>query len=615
MNGDLQEEDRKLKLSLKTWMKLLPYFKRQKKTVAIVVGLMLISALIDAFLPLFTSYAVNHFIADQNLAGLLPFAALFVFVITIQAASTIFHDRKCMELEMNTSRYMKEDCFHHLQELSIGFYNQTSVGYILARVMNDTNRIGGMIAWEVGFLIWVLMYLFFTFISMFLLHVRMTLAVLCLVPLLAVITIYFEPKILRAVKQVRKLNSAVTSGFNESVSGARTSKTLAIEDKNCEEFSSITEDMRRSANRRARLAGTYMPLIFGAGSIAVALVLQRGGSFVIQGTLTYGVLGAFISYAVSVTELLPDVTGILTEMMDAQVNLERVDTLLKQKVSVADSDEVIKQYGTVFEPKSEKFPPVIGAVEFEDVWFRYDDAPEDDWVLQDVNLKVSPGQTVAIVGETGAGKSTLVNLACRFFEPTKGTIRVDGVDYRERSLSWLHGNLGCVQQNPQLFTGSLRDNIRYGRPNATDAETEAAAKLVGVDKIAAKLEDGYETNIGEGGSRLSTGEKQLVAFSRAVLADPPIFVLDEATSSIDTETEKLIQNAIADVLKGRTSFVIAHRLSTIRNADMILYVEGHGITERGTHEELMALGGKYYALYSTMRLLDEAESSGYGIKT
>jgi ATP-binding cassette subfamily B protein len=281
-----------------------------------------------------------------------------------------------------------------------------------------------------------------------------------------------------------------------------------------------------------------------------------------------------------------------------------VDALLHEPVTITDPPEIEAVYGDAFHPKTENYPPIHGDIEFDHVWFRYPDAPEDDFVLEDICLHIPAGTTVAIVGETGAGKSTMVNLACRFFEPTKGCIRIDGVDYRARSQHWLHANLGYVQQSPHLFSGTIRENIRYGKLDATDLEIEAAAKLVSADRVAAKLEQGYDTPVGEGGDMLSTGEKQLVSFARAILADPPIFILDEATSSIDTETEQLIQNAISKILHGRTSFIIAHRLSTIHSADLILVVENRRIVERGNHETLMAAKGRYYTLYTSMMIQD-----------
>jgi ATP-binding cassette subfamily B protein len=529
--------------------------------------------------------------------------------------TTVFYSRQCMTIEMQTGKQMKRDCFVHLQKLPLSFYNQTSVGYLLARVMSDTSRLCGMISWGAIGLIWNLCYLIGILIAMFALSPKMALTVLCVVPLVLIVTLVFQPKLLRANARMRHANSRMTGSYNENISGAKTSKTLVIEEQNCEEFDGVAGDMYRASLRSARLTALYLPIISFLGSTAVALVLWRSGVLVLQNALDFGILSAFISYGLMILDPLSQIASMFAEFMAVQVNLERVSALLDEPCTLDDTDEVKQRYGDVFDPKPEAYPPMRGEIEFDHVWFRYPDAAEDDYVLEDICLHIPAGTTVALVGETGAGKSTMVNLVCRFFEPTRGRVLIDGVDSRERSLGWLHANLGYVQQTPHLFSGSLRENIRYGRLDATDEEIERAAKLIAADGVAAKLENGYDTDVGEGGDRLSTGEKQLVSFARAVVADPPLFILDEATSSIDTETEHLIQNAIDHVLTGRTSFIIAHRLSTIRNADLILLVNDRGIAEQGSHEELMAKHGQYYELYTAMTIRDAAEKSGFAVMT
>jgi ATP-binding cassette subfamily B protein len=321
--------------------------------------------------------------------------------------------------------------------------------------------------------------------------------------------------------------------------------------------------------------------------------------------LDYGVLSAFISFAVGIIEPVMHISHMVTDAVSAQACVERVSALLNEPCTIEDTPEVLEKYGGIFDPKPENWESIDGRVTFDHVWFKYPDG--DEYILEDFSLDIPAGTTVAIVGETGAGKSTIVNLACRFYEPTDGRVLIDGRDYKERSQLWLHSSIGYVLQDPHLFSGTILDNIRYGKLDATDEEVIAAAKLVSADTVAHNLKDGFDTQVGEGGDMLSTGEKQLVSFARAVISDPPIFVLDEATSSIDTQTEALIQNAISHILRGRTSFIIAHRLSTISRSDLILVVDDGRVVERGTHGELMKSGGRYSALYNAMRI-DEAEN-------
>ena len=464
-----------------------------------------------------------------------------------------------------------------------------------------------MVAWAGSNLIWNLFYMVGIIISMFAINARLAMIVVLAVPLLVGLSLHFQPKLLKANRDTREVNSRITGSFNESIMGAKTIKTLAVEDRVIEEFKGVTSGMYAASLRAVRLNALFVPLMGIFGTLAVALVINFGGEMAIRGAMDLGVLSAFIAYSLAITEPLSHMASFFSEVMAAQVNVERVMTLIDQPVTIMDSPEVEEVYGGIFNPKPENWPEVRGDIEFERVWFQYPDMAEDDYVLRDMSFKVPAGKTVAIVGETGAGKSTLVNLACRFFEPTRGRILIDGVDYRERGQVWLHSNLGYVQQTPHLFSGTLGDNIKYGKLDATDAELERAARLVSADVVASKLAEGYDTDVGEGGDRLSTGEKQLVSFARAIIADPPIFVLDEATSSIDTETEHLIQNAISHMLEGRTSFIIAHRLSTIRSADVIMLISGQGIKEQGSHEELMAMRGDYYSLYTTMMIKDESE--------
>lgn len=591
---DEQEYTKSFQLGI--WKRLIPLLGNYRRDFALLLIFNLASAVVDVALPLFQRYAIATFIEGDTLRGLLPYALCYLVVILFQALFVVAFSRNAMYIEMSLGRDLRQKLFHHLQTLSLSFYNVTPVGYLIAREMSDTNRIASMISWNLADLLWALFYVLGTFGAMLVLNWRLALVILLIVPAIAILTGYFQGRILHWNRKVRKLNSKITGAFNEGITGAKTAKTLVIEEQSTENFRRLTGEMHDSGVRAARLSAVYIPLVLFCSSLAVAIVLLQGGTMVTEQVLEIATLSAFATYAVGVFEPIQSIAANLSEFISLQASIERVTGLLDERPMIVDAPEVVEQYGDAFHPKRENWEELRGEIEFRDVTFRYPDGGED--VLSHFNLHIPAGTTVAIVGETGAGKSTLVNLACRFFEPTSGQILIDGRDYRERSQLWLHSNIGYVLQNPHLFSGTVRENIRYGRLDATDQEVEAAARAVSADTVVAKLEKGWDTDVGEGGDRLSTGEKQLISFARAVLADPRIFVLDEATSSIDTQTEQLIQDAIDHLLKDRTSFLIAHRLSTIRKADLILVVRDGQIVERGTHLELLKRKGYYHDLYS-----------------
>lgn len=596
----------KNRINLKVWKRIAPFFAPYKNKFIIIAAMMLFSAVVDAIVPLFTRYAVNNYIVAQTTLGMGNFVLLYLVLILLQTATTVIYSRLSMEIEMYSNRELKRHCFVHIQKLPLSYFSRNSVGYILARVMSDTNHISGMIAWALFGLVWQAFYLISLIAAMFFVNWRFALVVSAVIPLAVLVSLWFRPRLMAANRDVRHHNSSITGFINEHINGAKTIKTLVAEEKSSAEFKNLTHKMYSAGMRVSHYNSIFIPLVSFLGSVAVAAALYSTGSSVLRGSLDFGVLSAFISFAICIIDPIVSISGIFNEFIAAQVNVERVSDLLTEETEGDESPEVKEIFGDALSPKCENYPPIEGSIRFENVWFRYPDAQEEDYVLRDISFDIPAGSTVALVGETGAGKSTLVNLICRFFEPTSGKIYIDGQDYRKRSRHWLHSNLGYVQQSPQLFSGSVAYNILYGNLNASHSDMEKAAELVSVDRIAARLEKGYDTDVGENGDRLSTGEKQLVSFARAMLADPPIFILDEATSSIDTETEALIQDAISRVLPGRTSFIIAHRLSTIRNADIIMVVENHGISEKGSHEELMAKKGRYYGLYSAMQLKDES---------
>ena len=575
---------------------LWPIVKKYKKLLIrmIVLGLMVSSA--DAIYPLFNRYAINHFIGEKTLDTLPVFILGYFLILILQSLLNFKNVTDCSKMEMYMDRDLRNKAFSHLQEVSLSYYNANNVGYIHARVMSDSGKIGEMMGWRIMDCIWYGSYIIFVLTVMFLTNFKLAFFVFLLVPFAVLLIILFQKKLLGLNREVRELNSQITSDINEGITGAKSIKTLVVEDKFDRAFFEDTRKMYKKSVKTTHYSALFSSTITLMSAFALSIVMYKGGSMTSEKAMEIGTLSIFMSYALGLMDPIQNLINSIAQMIGIEVNIERYMKLINTEGEVFDSKEVISKYGDAFNPKVENWEELLGEVEFKDVSFHYPDGEE--MVLEHFNLKVKKGTNVAIVGETGAGKSTLVNLVCRFFEPTEGLVLIDGKDARERSLKWLHSNIGYVLQTPHLFSGTIRDNLIYGNPNASDEEILAALKLISADRILKKLDKGLDTQIGEGGDFLSTGEKQLLSIARAVLADPKILILDEATSSIDTVTESLVQKAISLVIKNRTSFVIAHRLSTIVNADVILVVMDGKIVERGTHGELMKKHGEYYKLYT-----------------
>lgn len=590
-----KEQEYNKNFDLKLWKRLFRFVKPYKKELITLAFFMILVALIDAILPIMNKIAIDRFIVPKTYDGLFTFSIVYFILVLFQVLNIYIFIRFAGKIQTGIRYDITKEGFKRLQELSFSYFDRTPVGWIMARLTSDVRKLGDMIAWGLVDLVWGIAMMLFFMILMISIDFKLGLLTLTVLPPLVIISIYFEKKILNAYRNVRKINSKITGLFNEGIMGARTTKTLVREEENLKEFKLVTKDMKSSSIKAAIFSAIYLPAVVTLGSIGTALALWAGGNGVLFGTISYGTLVAFILYTTRFFDPVSELARTFAELQSAQASAERVLSLIDTEPEIVDSELVLRRFGDFNETNTEKCPKIKGEITFKNVSFSYKDGEK---VLENFNLKVKAGETIALVGETGSGKSTIVNLACRFYEPTEGEILIDGVNYKERPLIWLHKNLGYVLQTPHLFSGTIKENIRYGKLNATELDIIRAAKLVNAHDFIMKLENGYDTEVGEGGNRLSTGQKQLISFARAILANPMIFVLDEATSSIDTESEKIIQDAISKVLEGRTSFIIAHRLSTIREADRILVIRKGRVVEEGSHKELIKHKGYYYNLYT-----------------
>jgi len=539
--------------------------------------------------------------ADLWLLGGAYLVAALVFAWAIMAFI-----QQAGRLSTGVAHGVRRKAFEHLQDLSFSFYDRRPAGWLVARLTSDCDRVSRTLAWGTLDIIWGTCMVIGLAIIMLVFNWKLGLLVLTIMPPLIWLSAIFQRRILTANRAVRKQNSTITAAYSECISGVRTTKVLVREERNLGEFCDKTDVMYEQSVLMAILTSTYLPIVITLGSIAGGIALWGAGSKAIVALAggqdaDIGTLVLFITCSGMLVWPILEVARVLSDFQSTQAAAERIFGLIDTEPEIKDSPDVQAALAeNASRPHDENTAPdgydrQIQTVEFRDVSFAY---VEDQTVLHDFNLTVQAGQTVALVGPTGGGKSTVVSLLCRFYEPTAGQILINGVEYRNRSLAWLQGNLGIVLQTPHLFNESIAENIRYGRLDATDDEVAHAAEQVHAHGFITESDEGYQTKVGEGGGSLSTGQKQLVSFARAVLADPQIFVMDEATSSVDTETERLIQDGLAGVLEGRISFIIAHRLSTIRSADIILVIDDGHIVEQGTHASLIAERGRYYNLYT-----------------
>ncbi len=551
-----------------------------------VVGFLLTIALVstvDSILTFITAKMIDEAILVNDREALKQWLALYAGLIFVSAAGVFGFIYLAGVLGERIRYDMRRSLFNHLQKLSLSYYDRTPIGWIISRVTSDTDRVAELVTWGLLDVTWGILNILTAMIFMVIINWQLALIVFAFVPVIVISALEFRRRILGEFRRVRKINSKITGAFNESVTGVRVTKALGREEQNLREFGGLTRDMYRAGYRAAWLSALFLPIVQLVSSFAIGAVVWFGGLEVLTGAMTIGGIQAFVSYIVFMLWPVQEMARVYAEMQRALASGERVFSLMDSVPEISDRPEA-------FDPGS-----ILGDIEFDHVDFHYD---ADSPVLRDFSLHVPRGETIALVGPTGGGKSTIVNLLARFYEPTGGEIRIGGQDYTGFSLDAIHSRLGMVLQTPHLFSGTVLDNIRYGYLEADAAGVEQAAKIAGAHDFIIEMEEGYETEVGEGGVLLSVGQKQLISLARAILADPEIFIMDEATSSVDTLTESLIQRGIEAMMTDRTSFIIAHRLSTIKRADRILVIQEGQITEMGSHVELLHARGHYYRLYT-----------------
>ena len=583
------------------WRRIYRHTRPYRRSMIGLAATGVLMAALDTAFPWLIAALIDGVVDGAPTSSLVWLGGIYAIVVVAAAAVVFAFISFAGQVATGVAHDLRQSGFGRLQELSFSYYDKRPVGWILSRLTSDCMKVSSLMPWVMFDLFWGLSFILMISINMLIMNWVLALAVFSILPLLFGVSFYFQRKLLFSSRMMRRVNSQMTATYSESIAGVRTTKTLVREGSNLGEFQEQSGSMRDWSIRNALQSAVYLPSIVAIGSLGTAIVLWRGGLDLQTESLTIGELFAFLQYVVLFFIPIQDLARRVADLQSAQAAAERLQGLLDTTPDIRDSDAVqvkIDAYRSLHpdaEHGNDGGDGTIETVDFRQVDFWY---VEGEPVLLGFDLTLQAGQTVALVGATGGGKSTIANLMCRFYEPSGGGIYINGVEYRDRSLHWLRSNLGVVLQVPHLFSGTIRDNIAYGRAGATEDEVVSAARRSEAIHFIESLPDGWDTQVGEGGSMLSTGQRQLVALARAILADPQIFVMDEATSSVDTETEQQIQRGIESILDGRISVVIAHRLSTVRNADRILVVDGGRIVESGDHASLLAARGRYFQLYT-----------------
>lgn len=617
MKDSFVEEKLPERVNMSVWVQILPYLKKYWLFLIFIVATIAFTAFYDSsFIPLLNraafsylqtaelpglniatmSFAVNFFGLTFSL-GFFQYIALLLGAMVIRAGAILTNHYLTNYLAVKIMIDIRRDAFIKLQELTFSYYDKTPSGWLIARLQNDTSKISRILSWGLIRTIWVTSELLFTLITMFSMSWVLSLVILSTAPIIIFLAPFFEKRLLTLSRRARNAYSRYVAWLAECITGAKTIKSLAIEETTFEETTNITEDIRKKRFRSQRMHALFQPTVNVIAVLTTAVIVIFGPLVAPKlqgGEIEVALLIIFIGFISSIYNPIQEFADIFGEIMETQASVEKVMSIINTEPAILDREDVVAKYGDFHYPKTENYERMSGDITFDSVTFSYIEGVE---VLHPLNLQIKAGTSVAIVGETGSGKSTFVSLLLRFYQPTSGRILIDGLDYRERSTGWLRSNTGFVSQTSFIFNGTIFDNIRYGKLDATMDEVLAASKAVNLHQFVDKLPEGYMTKLSDAGQELSVGQKQLISFARAIIRNPRLMILDEATSSIDTETEALIQGAVNKALEGRTSIIIAHRLSTIVDSDRILVMKDGHIIEDGSHADLMAKKGSYFRLY------------------
>ncbi len=594
-DNQFAEEEFTTQFNGKTILRILSTLRPYWKTVIVFIVSIAIIAFLDSYFTYISKRIIDEGITPHNKERIIHLAIIYGSLMIVQAIFVFTMIVTTGILGQRVHYKLRKEMFSNVQRQSLSYFDKTPIGWIMARFTSDSERIADLVTWGLLDTSWAIFNISVALVFMIKINLKLALIVLIIVPIIIAVSMLFKTKIIAEYRRVRKINSKITGAYNENITGVRVVKSLRREEINLKKFGNLTSEMYQASYRAAWFSALFLPSVQLLSATALGAIIWYGGIQFDLGALTIGGIQAFFSYITFMLWPIQDLARVYANMQQSIAAAERVFSLIDSKPEITDK------------PNAKKVNSIRGDILFDHVYFYYEEGKP---ILEDFNLYVAEGENIALVGPTGGGKTTIVNLLCRFYEPKGGKILINGDDYTTLSLHSIHSRIGIVLQTPHLFSGSIRENIRYGKPDVTDEEIEEAAKLSGAHRFISELDQGYETEVGEGGNLLSVGQKQLISLARAILINPDIFIMDEATSSIDTISEELIQQGMETLMKNTTSFIIAHRLSTIKRADRIIVIEKGKITEMGNHAELIRKKGHYYNLYTTQFKKEQEERYG-----